>query len=391
MFRKRNHLRTWITLLLTAAIMAAALSGCGPAAGAGSTADSDPAADTGSETGTDTAESSAASDGSGSETAELKPFALGTLATTGHILAFVAKEEGFFAEEGLDVEVNRFSSAAEMAAALEGAKLDAAFFGSVPAITFQSQGRDLTIFGGAMSNGHGYVIKQEAMEAGKEGVELLVDKHVAVAKYSVMDAELKMLLKNAGIGYGDEEGQVHIEYFDTPGECYAALSNQEIDASCVFPPYISRSEQEGYQKVYMCVEEEACKNQPCCRAIAETTNFKENPEMFVSFEKALIRAYKFYQENHEGSIADAGNYIDLDASILEKELYDGYVRSYPDPDKQATVAFKDVLLDLGIIEDYDIEPYFNLDIYRKALDSILAEYPGDEIYKELDQHFKEFD
>ncbi len=73
------------------------------------------------------------------------PFHLGTLATTGHILAFVAKEEGFFAEEGLDVEVSRFSSAVEMSTALEGGKLDAAFFGCVPAITFQSQGHDLTI------------------------------------------------------------------------------------------------------------------------------------------------------------------------------------------------------------------------------------------------------
>ncbi len=240
-----------------------------------------------------------------------------------------------------------------------------------------------------MSNGHGYVIKKESMEERKEGLELLIDKKVAVAKYSVMDAELRMLLKEAGIEYGDGDGQVHIEYFDTPGECYAALSNQEIDASCLFPPYMSRSEKEGYQKVYMCADLESCKNQPCCRAIAETTNFKENPEMFVSFERALIKAYKFYQVNHEESIADATNYINLDEDILEKELYDGYVGSNPDPDKKATFAFKDVLLDLDIIEDYDIEPLYNLDIYRQALDSILAEYPDDEVYQGMDEHFKE--
>ena len=353
---KKNRMKTWITLLLAGSLLMGTVTAYGSS--------------------------------NGDESA-MESFNLGTLATTGHILAFVAKEEGFFEEEGLDVEINRFSSAAEMSAALEGEKLDAAFFGCVPAITFQSQGHDLTIFGGAMTNGHGYVIKKESMEEGKEGLELLVDKKVAVAKFSVMDAELKMLLKEAGIEYGDDEGQVHIEYFDTPGECYAALSNKEIDAACVFSPYISRSENEGYEKVYLCAELESCEDQPCCRAIAEASNFKENPEMFVAFERALIKAYKFYQENHEETIADAGNYIDLDADILDMELYAGYGSSNPDPGKKATLAFKDVLLDLGIIEDYDIEPLFNLDIYREALDSILAEYPDDEFYQAMDEHYEE--
>ena len=240
-----------------------------------------------------------------------------------------------------------------------------------------------------MSNGHGYVIKKEAMEPDKEGLDLLVDRNVAVAKYSVMDAELQQLLKEAGLEIGDGEGQVHVQYFDTPGQCYAALSNQEIDASCVFPPYISRAEKEGYEKVYLCAEVDACENQPCCRAIAETANFKANPEKFVAFERAVLKAYKFYQENHGQTIADVANHISLDQDILEMELYGGYGRSYPDPDKKATIAFKDVLLDLGVIEDYDIEPYYNLDIYRQALDSILKEYPDDAIYQELDQHFKE--
>ena len=320
-----------------------------------------------------------------------EPFSLGVMATTGHILGFVGKEEGFFEEEGLDVEIRRFSSAAEMSAALEGGKLDAAFFGCVPAITFQSKGHDLTIFGGAMTNGHGYVIKKESMVEGREGLALLVDKKVAVAKYSVMDAELQMLLKEAGIEYGDGEGQVHIEYFDTPGECYAALSNREIDAACVFSPYISRAEKEGYQKVYLCSELDSCENQPCCRAIAETANFKANEDKFVAFERALIKAYKFYQENHEKTIADAKNHIKLDEEFLEMELYAGYGSSNPDPGRKATLAFKDVLLDLGIIEDYDIEPLYNLEVYRRALDSLLAEYPDDEIYQKMDAHFKAYD
>ena len=91
-------------------------------------------------------------------------FHVGYLNSTAHLLAFVAKEEGYFQEEGLSVELTQFSSAAELSSGLESQKLDVAFIGSVPTLTFQSQGHDLTIFGGAMTNGHGYVIKPEFTE-----------------------------------------------------------------------------------------------------------------------------------------------------------------------------------------------------------------------------------
>lgn len=67
-------------------------------------------------------------------------------------MAFVAKEEGYFEEEGLKVTLTQFSSASELASGLESGKLDVALIGSVPALTFQSQGHDLTIFGGVMTN-----------------------------------------------------------------------------------------------------------------------------------------------------------------------------------------------------------------------------------------------
>ena len=47
----------------------------------------------------------------GQSVKEQIPFTLGYLTTTSHLLAFIAKEEGYFAEEGLDVELIPFASA----------------------------------------------------------------------------------------------------------------------------------------------------------------------------------------------------------------------------------------------------------------------------------------
>ena len=147
---------------------------------------------------------------------EKTSFNLGHLNSTAHVLGFVAKEEGYFEEEGLDVNLTLFSSAAELSTGLESDKLDVAFIGSVPSITFQSQGHDLTIFGGAMTNGHGYVIKPEYVkDIDKWDVSILKGRNVASVKNSVQDAELQILLKDKGIEIGEGDDKVNIVYFDS--------------------------------------------------------------------------------------------------------------------------------------------------------------------------------
>ena len=159
----------------------------------------------------DNGSSKTASDTSASAGAlEKTSFNLGHLNSTAHLLGFVAKEEGYFKDEGLDVTLTLFSSASELATGLETDKLDAAFIGSVPSITFQSKGHDLTIFGGAMTNGHGYVIKPQFVEGlDKWDVSILKGRNVASVKNSVQDAELQILLKDKGIEIGEGENKVN--------------------------------------------------------------------------------------------------------------------------------------------------------------------------------------
>jgi NitT/TauT family transport system substrate-binding protein len=146
----------------------------------------------------------AAGTGGTAPSTPLKPFKQGHLNPTAYLLAFVSKEEGFFQEEGLNAELTQCSSAAELAAGLESGKLDVAFIGSVPAITFQATRHDLTIFGGAMTNGHGYMIKSELVPPGfKQGdIRVFTGRNVASVKNSLQDYKLLMLLKNAGLTPG---------------------------------------------------------------------------------------------------------------------------------------------------------------------------------------------
>ena len=315
---------------------------------------------------------------------------IGYLNSTAHLLAFVASEEGYFKEEGLNVTLTQFSSAAELVNGLESDKLDIAFIGSVPTLTFQSQGHDVSIFGGAMTNGHGYVIKSEYADKDELGVEILKGRNVASVKNSVQDAELQILLKNANIEIGEGEDKVNIVYFDSQKDAYAALLNNNIDAASVYSPYASLAKSQGYKVVYYCAHEKALENQPCCRQVAKTTALNENPNTYTAVERAFIKAYRFTQTDKDKTIADVKKYIDIDDEFIETEVYGGYSVSSPDPDKKGTLTLKDTIVELGYTEDYDIEPLYNTAIYKKALDSILAE-DSDEIYKSLEEHFNDYE
>ena len=321
---------------------------------------------------------------------EKTDISIGYLNSTAHLLAFVAEEEGYFEEEGLDVDLVQFSSASELINALESDKLDVAFIGSVPTLTFQSQGHEVSIFGGAMTNGHGYVIKSEYADEDELGVEILKGRNVASVKNSVQDAELQILLKNAGIKIGEGDDEVNIVYFDSQKDAYAALLNSSIDAASVYSPYASLAKSQGHKVVYYCAHEKALENQPCCRQVAKTSALSSTPNTFIAIERAFIKAYHFTQTDHEQTVKDVKKYIDIDEDFIDTEVYGGYSVSSPDPDKKGTLTLKDTIVDLGYTEDYDIEPHYNTDIYKKALDSILAE-GSDDIYKSLQDHFNEFE
>jgi NitT/TauT family transport system substrate-binding protein len=322
--------------------------------------------------------------------AALKPFNLGHLNSTAHLLAFVAREEGFFAEEGLDATLTQFASASELAAGLESGKLDVAFIGSVPVVTFQATGHDLTIFGGAMTNGHGYVIKSDLVPPGyTEGdISIFRGKNIASVKNSVQDYELLVLLKNNNLVIGQD---VNVVYFNNQTEAYNALQNREIDATSVYSPYASRARSEGHTVVYYCNEKHEFQDQPCCRQVAYTPNLKANPALFQAAERAFLKAYKFSQENHERTIDHVNKYIPLERSLVEYEVYGGDSVSKPDPDKQATIALKEGVVAFGYTNDYDIEGLYNTAIYKAALEDLLKANPGDRIYGDLLAHFNQYE
>lgn len=321
-------------------------------------------------------------------------FNLGHLNSTAHVLGFVALEEGFFAEEGLNATTTQFSSQSELVSGLEAGKLDAAFLGSVPTLANQASGHDISIFGGAMSNGHGYVIDSKYTEGLDHwDVTILKGRTVAVPRTTIQELELYEILSEYGLTYGEgDDTDVKIVYFESQKDAYNALASDEIDAVSTYSPYTSIAVADGYSVVYSCSDVDIFKNQPCCRQVALTDALQADPEKYEAFERALIKAYNFFQTNREQTIQDVKKHIDIPEDQIEYELYTpNYAESNPDPDKQATETLKARAVEFGYIEDFDLGPLYNTDIYRNALAAVIAENPDNTIYQGLQEHFDQYE
>ncbi|MDD6636095.1 MAG: ABC transporter substrate-binding protein [Coriobacteriaceae bacterium] len=319
---------------------------------------------------------------------------LGHLNSTAHVLAFVAEEEGFFDEEGVDATLTQFSSGSELVAGLESENLDVAYIGSVPTLVNQSSGHDISIFGGAMSNGHGVVIDSKYTEGLDDwDVTILKGKNVAVPRNTIQELELYEALSDAGLTYGEgEDYDVQLTLFESQKDAYNALSNESIDAVTTYSPYTSIAVASGYSVVYNCADIERFQNQPCCRQVALTSALEEEPEKFEAYERAIIKAYDFYKNNKDETIEDVQKYIDIPVDQIEYELYtEGYCDSNPDPDFDATESLKEDAVDFGYIEaDFDLESKYNLDVYSNALESVIESDPDNDTYQDLKEHFEQY-
>ncbi|AMP20351.1 hypothetical protein AZF37_03455 [endosymbiont 'TC1' of Trimyema compressum] len=73
----------------------------------------------------------------------------------------IAQGMGYFQEEGVNVEFETISNLSEGLTAVDMGKLDILPFGVIPSATFISQGSDVVIFGGTISEGSELVVKLE--------------------------------------------------------------------------------------------------------------------------------------------------------------------------------------------------------------------------------------
>ena len=226
---------------------------------------------------------------------------VGAASTTSDAPIYIADKKGYFREDGLDVRVTNFRSAADMVAPLATGQLDAGA-GSASAGLYNavSSGIRIKIVADKASSSPGYgatkiLVRKDHLDSGryKSPKDFKGMKFAMNAPGVSNTATLNALLKSAGLKYSDVD-TVNLPFPDH----VAALANKAVDASASVEPGPTIAIKNGFAALVKADDEILPNHQIAVLLYSEA--FSKNQIAARRFMRAYLRAVRFYN----GSLKD---------------------------------------------------------------------------------------
>jgi NitT/TauT family transport system substrate-binding protein len=324
------------------------------------------------------------------EAKTLKPFDV-PFQPTGYtnILLVIAKEAGYYAEDGLDVRFNPLQgSSPELIAAVTTGKIKAATYGGTTAsLTLIEAGNDLVIIGGIMSEGAALVTKPENLSQWKDFSDAtLSGKKIAVTRAQSGDITFRRYLKNNGV----DISKIEVVELDSPPTIIEAVKKGEVDAGIVYVLFRKVAENQGLSIITHI--DELAPGYTCCRVVTTKKELEANRADFVNFLKGNIKAYRIFKTDPEKTLEYALKHYDVEQSVLKNEFYDyGHLGLSPDPAKKKILDFYEGMTLIGYAKgSVNVADYVDSTLYEEALAQVLKESPNDPVFLELKKEFDAF-
>lgn len=296
----------------------------------------------------------------------------------------MAKELGYFEDENLDVQFETVNSLPDGLTAVSMDKLDILPYGVIPSCSYISQGTDVVIFGGTISEGSEGITAEEESYTELSQFE---GKTIACFRMETGHMVLKGLLREAGVN-------AEFIYMDSQQSIVEAVNKGETDIGIVNSGYGYVAEQGGAHVAFQVGDFQS--DFPCCRQTASRTAVTDKREALVRYMKAVLRAYDTYVNDRETTISTLAAYSGQDEAYVEAVMYgtDDYDNAMIvslDPNKKKVAEFYEVMKANGDIDadtQYDINDYIDISIYEDALNALIDEGTNAELYQKLMDEFE---
>ncbi len=273
---------------------------------------------------------------------------------------YVALENGYFEDEGLEIELILTPGADKVSAAVLSNDVEIGFAGAESAIYVydQDEADYLQIFAGLTKRDGQFIVARDNYD--DFSLEELYGKEILVGRSTGMPA-LNFLngLKNMGI----DIDKININYSVE----FAALSGSFIggtgDFVNLFEPNATSLEEQGYGTVVASVGEMSGEV-PYTAFYARKSYIKENSDVIDAFTKAIARGIEYTLENDSKIVAEdiIEQFPDTDVSELTLMIdrykeYDCWLEN-PFVSEEIFTNLEDFLIDFDLIDEY--VPYEDL-------------------------------
>ncbi len=290
--------------------------------------------------------------GCGSSEKASKAVRFGILRNDLHQLAYyVAREKGYFSDEGLDVrEGGAFNAGPEEMSAFAAGELDMGLVGTAPIVTFASQKMaDVKIVAQANTEGSAILVR-----AGLEGEDMASfrGRTIAVPGFStVQDFLLRLALEKAKLADTD----VNIIVLKPP-ETLAAFSSSQIDGAVSWEPYPSMAVTQNKARI-MLTSHQIWADHPCCMLIVSSEFLRENPDTVRKVVAAHVKATDFINKNKLEATDMAHLFTGQDKTVCTSAMKN--IKFDDSPDPKQILRYVDFIKTAGVVKVDDTAAFVN--------------------------------
>jgi len=259
-------------------------------------------------------------------TKELLDVPIGISPVMSSAAMFIAKERGYFEEQGINPVINPFkASGAKMVPFLATGQLFVGG-GNISAGMYNAIAQDIPIKivsdKGTVSPGHGYlalVVRKDHVESGRyKSFKDLKGMTMAVtAKGVSQEIVTEMYLKKVGLSLKDITLR-HLAYSDIN----IALANKGIDASVQIEPFVAAAVENGIA-VRVAGDDEIYPNQQSAAIYYSPVFMEKHPEHAKGFMVAYVKGLRDYNDAFEKGLGK-DKIIDIltkNTRIKNKKVY----------------------------------------------------------------------
>jgi NitT/TauT family transport system substrate-binding protein len=299
-------------------------------------------------------------------------------------IVYLAKEKGYFEEEGLRPEFVTVTTT-NTVEPLSIGKVDVTLQGIIPGLSYAAQGADVKVFAGTAAGGNYIFTRPENAEKYRDlnnwnGIKF------GTIRLSTSEIVTRCALDRIGV-----RDVTYVE-IDQMTNVVEAVRKGSVDIGSVPAEFSQSLKDLGLVAIFPMTT--LSPNYVCCREVAYSKSLETKRDAFVKFVKAQIRAYRDLRENQDEVVRILAKASSQSEDFVRDVIYNldtNGDRSFnPDPNLNGISEVYQTLKDLDYIEKRGIETpdIVDITIYKDALDDIIKRFPDEAIYRELAESYR---
>lgn len=283
----------------------------------------------------------------------------------------IALEKGYFAEEGIELELKEFQSGGMVTQFFN--ELDVALVGANPVIIGKAQGLDMVVFQSLNHGGSSLVVDPSIAN-----ISDLNDKEVATPGVAAIQHNIfTMLEKQNNITAKKLTAKVtDMPVFAQKGEIKGAIAWEP------WPTIIM--ETAGWNRLLS--SNDLMENQQCCLWVTSRKFMEEHPDIIEKLVRINIKATKYVRSYPDEAIKILAKYASREESTVEKAMANLIYPWPPKINEASTKKMIENLMSQELIDPKavkpDVDTWYKELVDESVLDKMINEGYVDKVEKE---------